>query len=460
MVSASMGMPKMRALVVDDVIDVAQTIAAELEQLGFEAECAASGASALESLSRGPVDLVITDLRMPDVDGMDVLDSVKRSDLNVPVIVMTAFGAVDSAVEAMQRGAFHYIAKPFELTALRGLVERACRERSLALENASAPVRQSPGPSLTAQRLLGDSPSMRHLRALIERVASARTPVLITGETGTGKELVALAIHADGPRGEGPFVAVNCAALPEALLESELFGHTRGAFTGAAQSRRGLFAEAHQGTVFLDEIGDMPLPLQAKLLRVLQSGEVRQVGSETARLVDVRCVAATHKDLARLVEKGLFREDLFFRLDVLQVAVPPLRDRVEDIPILIDHFLARSLEQAPRSPLAGFEPEAMQAVLRYGWPGNVRQLENLVERLVVTASGPLATLAEVTTALGSVRDVDPIPALLRRPLTLQELEDRYIEAVLGKAAGNKVKAAEMLGIDLSTLYRRIKQRSS
>jgi two-component system response regulator HydG len=373
------------------------------------------------------------------------------------VVIMTAFGAIDTAVEAMRRGAFHYVTKPFELEALRTLVARACRERALSRENAR--LRGALRENLSAWQLVGQSVSMRQLRALIERVAAAASPVLISGETGTGKELVALAIHADGPRADKPFVAVNCAALPEPLLESELFGHARGAFTGAAQSRRGLFVEAEGGTLFLDEVGDLSPPLQAKLLRVLQSGEVRPVGSETARTVEVRCIAATHKDLSVLVEKGLFREDLFFRLDVLRVPVPALRERGGDIPKLVEHFLAKSLERTPRSLLAGIEPEALEYLASYGWPGNVRQLENLIERLVVTAATPLAPLEVVKRALEPVRDQNPIGALLRKPMTLEELEERYIEGVLQKVEGNKARAAEILGIDLSTLYRREKRRS-
>ncbi|MBC8132733.1 MAG: sigma-54-dependent Fis family transcriptional regulator, partial [Deltaproteobacteria bacterium] len=380
-----------------------------------------------------------------------------RIDSSVPVVIMTAFGSIEGAVEAMRRGAFHYLSKPFELGALRILLERACRERRLEKENAS--LRRTLHESLSARRLVGQSAPMRQLRALIERVADAAAPVLISGETGTGKELVALAIHTDGPRGDRPFVAINCAALPEQLLESELFGHTRGAFTGASQNRRGLFLEAEGGTLFLDEIGDLPLSLQGKLLRVLQSGEVRAVGSETIRTVDVRCISATHKDLAVAVERGLFREDLFFRLDVLRVSVPPVRERSDDIPALIEHVLRKILERSPRASLVGFEPDALDFLITHNWPGNVRQIENLIERLVVTTSTPLARLADVKHAMGSVRESDPIAPLLQRNLTLQDLEDRYIDGVLQKVGGNKAKAAEILGIDISTLYRKEKQRT-
>jgi two-component system response regulator HydG len=451
-------MSRLRALIVEDVVDMAPAIARELTAAGIDTEIASSGPHALDRCAKDPFDVVITDLRMRarETDGLDLLDALKRSDPNLPVLIMSGAGGVESAVEAMRRGAFHYLAKPFGPEAVRSLVERACRERTLALENET--LRRSLRDSLAAHRLLGQSASMRQLRALIERVAGASSPVLISGETGTGKELVALAIHTDGVRGEKPFIPVNCAALPEPLLESELFGHARGAFTGATQTRRGLFVEADEGTLFLDEVGDLPLPLQGKLLRVLQSGEVRPVGSETSRVVDVRCIAATHKDLSLLVEKGLFREDLFFRLDVLRVPVPALRERADDIPLLIEHFLGKSLTRSPRSVLAGLEPAALDYLTQHGWPGNVRQLENLIERLVVTASTPLAPVDEVRTALAGVREGDPLAALLRQPPTLEALESRYIAAVLQKVGGNKAKAAEILGIDLSTLYRREKTR--
>jgi two-component system response regulator HydG len=447
---------KPRALIVDDVVDMAETIANDLEEAGFDTLVAGGGAEALELFAKEPTDVVVTDLRMKSVDGLDLLDGLKRLDPSVPVVIMTAFGGIESAVEAMRRGAFHYVTKPFELDTLRALVQRACRERLLARENEE--LRRSLRESRATQRLLGESEAIRQVRGLIDRLAGASSPVLILGETGTGKELVAKAIHADGPRADKPFVAVNCAALPAELLESELFGHARGAFTGASQARRGLFVEADGGTLFLDEVGDLPLPLQGKLLRVLQSGEVRPVGSETNRTVDVRVIAATHKELAALVEKGLFREDLFFRLDVLRVLVPPLHARAEDIPALVDHFLRKSLEGAPRSVLAGFEPEALDFLTRFAWPGNIRQLQNLVERLVVTAQTPLAKVSDVQQALGPARDADPIVALVQKPMTLEALEDRYIAAILQKVGGNKQKAAEILGVDPSTLYRREKTR--
>jgi two-component system response regulator HydG len=448
-------MSRLRALVVDDVADMAQTIANDLGNAGFETETAADGASAIAKFTKEPTDVVITDLRMKGSDGLDLLAAIKRADSTTPVIIMTAFGAVESAVEAMRRGAYHYVTKPFALETLRSLVERACRERTLARENAV--LRRALRSNISSRQLLGNSLAMRQLRALIAQIADATSSVLISGETGTGKELVALAIHTSGPRADKSFVAVNCAALPEHLLESELFGHARGAFTGASTSRRGLFVEAQEGTIFLDEIGDLPPALQGKLLRVLQSGEVRPVGSEATRTVNVRCIAATHKDLSVLVERGEFREDLFFRLDVLRVRVPPLRERSDDVPMLVDHFLRQSLERSSRSVLAGFEPEALEFLAGCDWPGNVRQLENLIERLVVTASQSYARLEDVKRALGPAWTSDPIPRLLQNPMTLHELEERYLDGVLKLVGGNKARAAEILGVDPSTVYRRHKR---
>ena len=448
-------MIKPRVLVIDDVRDMAETVARYLANHGFEAEAVTGGAEALARFTADPADVILTDLRMETVDGLDVLDAIRKTAPDVPVVIMTAFGAIDTAIEAMRRGAYHYVTKPFQLEMVRLLLERACAEAALRRENQQ--LRQAVRERFSSQRLLGGSAPMRKLRAMIERVAAVASPVLVLGETGCGKELVARAVHADGPRASAPFVAVNCAALPEALLESELFGHTRGAFTGATQRRRGLFLEADGGTLFLDEIGDMPLPLQAKLLRVLQSGEVRPVGTEATRTVDVRCVAATHHDLDQLVAAGSFREDLFFRLNVLRVRVPSLRERPEDIAPLVEHFLARSRGRVPGTQISGIRADALQALTAHSWPGNVRELENLIERLVVIGSGQQIELATVQEALGPKRVVDLLAGILQAPISLADLEERYIAAVLDHVGGNKSRAAEILGVDLSTIYRRVKQ---
>jgi two-component system response regulator HydG len=443
---------KSRVLVVDDVRDMAEAVTRYLNRHGFDAEAATAGAEAIDRLATAPADAVLTDLRMEVMDGLDLLDAIRRTAPTVPVVIMTAFGAIDTAIEAMRRGAYHYITKPFQMEMVRLLLDRACAEAALRRENQQ--LRDVVRERFSSARLLGESAGMRRLRALIERVAAVPSPVLILGETGCGKELVARAIHADGPRAARPFVAVNCAALPESLLESELFGHARGAFTGATQARRGLFVEADGGTMFLDEIGDMPLPLQAKLLRVLQSGEIRPVGAEALRTVDVRCIAATHHDLDRLVETGSFREDLYFRLNVLRVRVPSLRERPDDIPLLVEHFLARSRGRVPGADVAGIRADALQALVAHPWPGNVRELENLVERLVVVGSGQQVDLAAVQEALGPAHARDWFAGVLSDPVPLDELEDRYIAAVLDRVGGNKNRAAAILGIDLSTVYRR------
>ena len=432
-------MAKLRALVVDDVDDIEQTIANELQHAGFETLVVHDGHAALQQFIKEPTDVVVADLGLERTDGLDLLEGIRQAEPATPVIIVTSSANVESAVEAMHRGAYHYMTKPFALKTLRSIVEQACQERTLSRENL--PSGRTLRSHLSSRELLGHSLAMWDLRAVIAQIADVSSSVLITGETGSGKELVGRAIHANGPRAGRSFVAVNCAALPEQLLESELFGHARGAFTGAATTHRGLFVEAQEGTIFLDEIGDLPPALQGKLLRVLQSGEVRPVGSETTSTVDVRCIAATHKDLSVLVEQGLFRADLFFRLDVLRVRVPPLRERREDIPLLVDHFLRRSLERSARSVLVGFEPDALEFLVGRNWPGNVRQLENVIERLVVTASRSLARLDDVRRAVDPVWKSDPFPRLLKNPMTLHELEDRYFAGILKMVGGNKARAA-------------------
>jgi two-component system response regulator HydG len=367
---------------------------------------------------------------------------------------MTAFGAVESAVDAIQRGAYHYVTKPFKLEVVRLLLERAITERSMRTENQA--LRRTVREVLASSTLIGRSSGMRAVTELARRVAMTSAPVLLLGETGTGKELVAREIHADGPRKEAPFVAVNCAAVPEALLESELFGHVRGAFTGATQNRGGLFLEAHGGTLLLDEIGDMPLGLQAKLLRVLETGEVRSVGSDGIRKTDVRIIAATHRDLPNAVRLGQFRQDLYFRLNVIPIAIPPLRERREDIPLLVDHFLRLSHERFPRTSPRVISSDALTVLVGHAWPGNVRQLENLVGRWVITGDSAEISAAEVKAALAEWGS-EPPPHTQGELLPLATMEQRYIAWVMERVGGNKTRAAELLQIDPSTLYRREKQ---
>jgi two-component system response regulator HydG len=447
-------MPKGKVLVIDDAIEMANAIVEYLQRNGFEADGVDSGEAGLKRFKASPADVVLTDLRMKGVDGMDVLQGVREIDPDVPVVIMTAFGAVDSAVEALQRGAYHYVTKPFKLDVVRVLLERAISERTVRVENEG--LRRTVREVLTGGTLIGRSAGIQAVTDLIRRVAATSVSVLVLGETGTGKELVARAIHAESARRASPFVAVNCAAVPEALLESELFGHVRGAFTGATQTRRGLFIEANGGTLLLDEIGDMPLPLQAKLLRVLETGEVRSVGSDAPRSTDVRIVAATHRDLPAHVRGGKFRQDLFFRLNVVAISIPALRERREDIPLLLEHFLKKSRDRFPRTPALAFAPDALKVLVDYHWPGNVRQLENLVDRCVITGDSAEIGAGEIRGALGDWNPDDPLQTG-GEMLPLHAVENRYIAWVLEKVGGNKTRAAEILQIDPSTIWRREKQ---
>ncbi len=438
-------------LIVDDHVEMARLLADKLGEEGWTTRVVDSGAAAVEALGKSPPDLVITDLRMADVDGLDVLDAARAADPELPVIIMTAFGSIESAIEAMRRGAWHYIVKPARLDELVLHAQRAAEHRRLRLENKLLRVQTRNGMSA----LVGRSRAMRDLYALVERIALSSSAVLINGESGTGKELVARALHAAGPRRERPFVAINCTALPEALLESELFGHTRGAFTGATSARAGLFVEANGGTLFLDEIGDMPLALQGKLLRVLQQGEVRAVGSDESRIVDVRIVAATHQDLERRAKEGGFRQDLYYRLNVVPVTVPPLRQRLDDVPILLEHFLEAARARNPHSPVQRIAPEVVTALSRYPWPGNVRELENLIERLVVVGTTAELGLGDLTALAPTIVGGQDRFSLPRDQLsTLREVEEEYIAWVVERCGGNKTRAAEVLGIDPSTLHRR------
>jgi two-component system, NtrC family, response regulator HydG len=439
-------------LIVDDHIEMARSLAEHLVAQGYQCNTADSGKAAIESLGREVPDLVITDMRMADVDGLDVLAAVHAIDVEIPVIVMTAFGSVETAVEAMTRGASHYILKPVRLDELSLHVKRALQQAALRREHRllRAEVRTQLG------GLIGKSAVMRRVYDLIDRVAPSPAPVLLRGESGTGKELVARAIHDHGPRRDRAFVAVNCTTLPEPLLESELFGHTRGAFSGATAARPGLIVEANGGTLFLDEIGDMSPLLQARLLRVVQEHEVRAVGSDAARHVDVRFIAATHQNLEARIETGEFRADLFYRLDVVPIVIPPLRERPDDVPALAMHFLERARSRNPHAQVKTLASDVIVALGRYAWPGNVRELENLIERLVVVGANAEASLGD----LGELA-----PRVLERPerfslprdkiVTLREVEEGYIEWVLQQCDGSKTKAAEKLGIDPSTLYRRL-----
>ncbi|MFH1090347.1 MAG: sigma-54 dependent transcriptional regulator [Pseudomonadota bacterium] len=442
-----------RVLVIDDEDNMRLVLQKILSQEGYRVCLAANGLEALETLHREVVDLVLCDVRMPRLDGLSFLAEFKARGFRMPVIMLSAYGTVDSAVEAMKAGAFDYVFKPFQpdeilLTLKKAEEQERLKRENLALRRAAAD--RPPEGIVVRSRLMTD------LLVLVERVAQVKSPVLIVGESGTGKELVARAIHQAGPRKDGPFVPVNCGAIPENLLESELFGHVRGAFTDAVRDRAGLFREADKGVLFLDEVGELPPALQVKLLRVLQFEEVRPVGGQSPVSVDVRILAATARDLAKDVQAGRFREDLFYRLYVLPLTIPPLRDRPEDIPPLLDHFLTAFSARLGR-PRPEISPEALEALLRYPWPGNVRELENLVDRLLVLSPGPRFELAGLPPHLRTAKlwPVGPLEDLDLKA-GIRGLEARYIKEALIQTQGNRAEAARRLGISYPSLLSKIK----
>jgi DNA-binding NtrC family response regulator len=439
-------------LVVDDDAAMRDYLREELEHERFRVETAASGRTGIERVRQGGIDLVVSDVKMPDLDGLDLLREVREVHPAPSVITITAFGSIDTAIRAVKLGAFDYITKPFEIEQLVLVIEKALSE--LALRSEVARLRAEVARNIRFDNIIGRSRAMQEVFALVQRVAASQASVLITGESGTGKELVARAIHAHSPRSAHPFVAVNCAAIPETLLESDLFGYKRGAFTDARADRPGLFVEAAGGTLFLDEIGELPLPLQPKLLRVLQEREVRPLGANKAERVDVRVLAATNRQLDKRLKEGRFREDLFYRLNVIHLALPPLRERSEDVLPLAEHFLARSAQRAGKR-LRGFKESAKKILLGYSWPGNVRELENVIERAVALAEGEIVTPEDLPPAMRDRKNQDRITTALAQGLTLDELEREYIQRVLEAEGGNKTRAAQRLGLDRKTLYRKL-----
>ncbi|MEK7347518.1 MAG: sigma-54 dependent transcriptional regulator [Candidatus Eisenbacteria bacterium] len=421
---------------------------------GYEVAVAATGTEGLRLAAERPYDAILCDVLLPDIDGVEVLRRLRRIDPDTPVIIMTAFGTVEMAMRALDEGAFDYVRKPFAIEAVRTCVARAVERRRQAPIPAALAAEAAPG----VRAILGSHPAMVDLYKLVFRVAGTKSPVLIEGESGTGKELLARTIHEHSPRRGRPFVAVNCTSLAETLLESELFGHVRGAFTGAVERRPGLFLEANRGTIFLDEVGDMSLAMQAKLLRVLQEQEVKPVGGGETIPVDVRIVAATHRDLSALVSSGRFREDLYYRLRVVVLRVPPLRERREDIPLLAEHFLRRFAALSQRR-LQGFSPGAMNALLAYRWPGNVRELENVVDRAVALAPGSLVGVGDIPEEIVATSSPGAI-VMTGESLPLDEVVRRHVLAVLRVAGGNKSRAAKLLGVPRRSLYRMLERFGS
>jgi two-component system response regulator AtoC len=441
-----------RVLVAEDDAVSRDLLQEILRAEGFDVDAVDDGAVAILRAAPGSYDLVVSDVRMDRADGFAVLRAFSEQSPETPVILITAFGDVTGAMEAIGKGAYDYVSKPFNVEELRLTVTRALERKRLSAEKRAA------GPPATETRLAeieGKSPSMLEVYKLVARVAPSTATVLVAGESGTGKELVARAIHSRSTRTNRPFVPVNCTALTESLLESELFGHARGAFTGAVAAKRGLFELADGGTLFLDEIGDMGPKMQSQLLRTLQDGEVRPVGGSESVKVDVRIVCATNKDLEAEVKATRFREDLYFRINVVTIKLPPLRERPSDIPILVAHFLAKIAKREHR-PLASMSHEALEMLQRHHWPGNVRELENAVERAVAVAKGDVVLPSDLPLEIHGVGTTRTAGLLDDRP-NLAELERRYIALILAEAGGNKKKAAERLGIDRRTLYRALER---
>jgi len=443
---------RLRVLVVDDDQAIREALSRTLEKFGYEVVLAEDGQAGLDRLREGEIHILLADLQMPRLSGQELLKAAKTIAPDVEVIVITGHGTVEDAVEAMKEGAYDFITKPFKRVQLERTIRRAAEKQALALQNRRLQARLDELQG--AGSIIGTSPVMLRTLELVRQVAPSTATVLIQGESGTGKELIADAIHHGSPRREQAFVKVNCAALPEHLLESELFGHERGAFTGAVARKEGRFELADGGTLFMDEIGDISVAMQAKLLRVLQSGEFERVGGTRTLKVDVRLVAATNMDLAALVREKGFREDLYYRLNVITIQLPTLRDRREDIPLLAHHFLRRYAAKNAK-PLGGFTEEAMDLLQTYAWPGNVRELENAIERAVVlTRSGLITPVDLPETLVRSDQAARHLVISIGTPL--EDVEDRLIDETLRYTKGDKTLAAKLLGIATRTIYRRMK----
>src|SRR3954462_3157432 len=450
--------PSRHVLIVEDETPLRQAVAEQLSDRGFRVEQAESGEAALAKLADFAFDLIVTDLRLPGMSGGAVVDAAVARYPDIVAIVVTGYGTVKDAVEAIKRGAWDFVTKPFQFAELFHVLDAALEQRRLKSENAY--LRAQLEERYRFEGLIGKSPAMKRLFQLLETVAHTNSTILVTGETGTGKEVVARAIHHNSPRKANRFVALNCSAIPETLLEAELFGHVRGAFTGAVGARQGRLEQAHRGTLFLDEVGRMSTALQMKLLRALQEREFERVGDNQTVKVDVRVIAATNSDLAKMVADGAFREDLYYRLNVIPITLPPLRDRRDDIPLLARHFLEKFSPAAPMQPSQG----AMRVLMSYSWPGNVRQLENAIERAVALSSGRKEIeVSDLPPEIQSVPPPTTTPFVdfgddgLDLPSYLSRIEQDLIARALDRTGGNRNRAAELLRIKRTTLVEKLKR---
>ena len=455
-------MPTFRSiLVADDEPSIRHVLTLVLTEHGYEVRAVADGDEALRELAARSYDVLLTDVRMPKRDGLSVLRQAIASHPGITVVVMSAYGSQEQALEAVGAGAYDYVQKPFKPEEIVFVLRKAEERERLLRENR----RLKTAGTAPLERILGESEGLHAVLRQVDRLAPVHTTVLITGESGTGKELIARALHERSPRAALPFVAINCGAIPAGLIESELFGHAKGAFTDARTAKHGLFSEADGGTLFLDEVGELPLPAQVKLLRVLQEGEIRPVGESRSEKVDVRVIAATLRDLGKLVEKGEFREDLYYRLNVVNLRMPPLRERREDIPLLARSFIARFNRLLNREPpVQGLSPEAEALMSAYAWPGNVRELENAMERAVLLADGALLLPTNLPERLWAAPAPASSPAAAQQAgsdlslkRAIRELEESYIRAALRRTRGNRTRAAEVLDISHRALLYKIKE---
>ncbi len=447
-----------RILVVDDEESMCQYLSILLQKEGYEVQTANSGAAGLELFRTSPFDLVMTDIQMPKMDGIQLLKELKKLDATSPVIIMTAYASEQSAIDAVNLGAFSYLQKHCKNDDIKMVVRNALDLHRARNENQE--LRRQLTRTKTRKQIIGKSPRMRSVYKMVDKIASTMATVLINGESGTGKELIAQSIHQRSDRSSGPFVAINCGAIPETLLESQLFGHVKGSFTGADRDHDGFCRQAEGGTIFLDEIGETPLSIQVKLLRMLQEREIYPVGSSSPVKVDVRVIAATNRNLEDEVAAGNFRTDLYYRLNVIPLQLPALRERTDDIPLLVDHFLKRCLGPEYTGGLGNFIDEAAMRILAaYDWPGNVRELENVIERAVIIREGErisVGDLPEHIRALGPGEGTAPVLSV-GGMVTLEELEKSHILAVLERTGGARKQTSEILGINASTLYRKLKK---
>lgn len=440
-------------LVVDDKEEHARATAEALERIGYTCRIATSGKEGLKVIESGEVDIVVTDLIMHDIDGLQILKTTKEILPEAEVVLITGYGTVETAVDAMQKGAATYLLKPININHLRAEIGKLVEKQTLIRSNRELHKQLDERFGLSG--IIGNSPRVQKVLNIVKQISGTTATVLITGESGTGKELIAKTIHNNSPRKNNPLVVLNSAAIPENLLESELFGHEKGAFTGALYHRKGKFEYAHRGTLFLDEVGDMPLSTQVKLLRVIEDGVITRIGSNESIKVDVRLVAATNQDIEKLIKEGKFREDLYYRLNVVSVKLPPLRERVEDIPLLIDAFL-RDLSQIHSKKISGISPEARKILYKYSWPGNVRELKNCIESMIVVSTRDILDVETVPDNIMQRNEnkAHSLPCLIAG-MTVEEAEKELIKNTLASVGGNREEASKLLGIGERTLYRKI-----